>query len=80
MEERCQKIQEAFEREEKQRKEVEALNAKLLAEKTDLLKNLAGEKGSLMDVQEKAAKLQAQKGDLEVQLMVRITRFIIINY
>lgn len=64
------KVQEHLEREEKARKEVEALNATLLAEKTKLLSSLEGEKGSLGAVQERAAKLQAQKNDLESQLSV----------
>ncbi|XP_021927601.1 myosin heavy chain, muscle-like isoform X2 [Zootermopsis nevadensis] len=68
LEDKVQKAQEAFEKEEKLRKEVEALNSKLLQEKTDLLASLEGEKGSLSDVQERANKLQAQKTDLESQL------------
>jgi predicted nuclease with TOPRIM domain len=72
LEEKAQKAQEAFEKEEKLRKEVEALNAKLLQEKADLLASLEGEKGSLSDIQEKANKLQAQKTDLESQLHVSI--------
>ncbi|XP_041979134.1 myosin heavy chain, muscle isoform X9 [Aricia agestis] len=68
LEEKAQKAQEAFEKEEKLRKEVEALNAKLLEEKQALLANLEGEKGSLSETQERAAKLQAQKADLESQL------------
>lgn len=75
LEEKAQKAQEAFEKEEKLRKEVEALNAKLLQEKTELLANLEGEKGTLSDVQEKANKLQAQKTDLESQLHVSIVHF-----
>lgn len=70
LEEKAQKAQEAFEKEEKLRKEVEALNAKLLEEKTALLSSLEGEKGSLSEIQERAAKLQAQKNDLETQLRV----------
>ncbi|XP_062546189.1 myosin heavy chain, muscle-like isoform X5 [Armigeres subalbatus] len=68
LEEKAQKAQEAFEKEEKARKELEALNSKLLAEKTALLDSLSGEKGALQDFQEKAAKLNAQKNDLENQL------------
>ncbi|XP_050503325.1 myosin heavy chain, muscle isoform X7 [Diabrotica virgifera virgifera] len=68
LEEKAQKAQEAFEREEKAKKELEALYAKLLAEKTELLSNLEGEKGSLSETQERANKLQAQKNDLESQL------------
>ncbi|MDK0628403.1 hypothetical protein P5F04_16245, partial [Clostridium perfringens] len=68
LEEKAAKAQEAFEKEEKLRKELEVLNAKLLEEKTALLSNLEGEKGSLSETQERAAKLQAQKTDLENQL------------
>uniref|UniRef100_A0AAG5DQM6 Myosin heavy chain n=1 Tax=Anopheles atroparvus TaxID=41427 RepID=A0AAG5DQM6_ANOAO len=68
LEEKAQKAQEAFEKEEKMRKELEALNSKLLAEKTALLDSLSGEKGALQEYQEKSAKLTAQKNDLENQL------------
>ncbi|XP_076274751.1 myosin heavy chain isoform X50 [Rhynchophorus ferrugineus] len=68
LEEKAAKAQEAFEREEKAKKELEALYAKLLAEKTELLATLEGEKGSLSETQERANKLQAQKSDLESQL------------
>ncbi|XP_015512945.1 myosin heavy chain, muscle isoform X21 [Neodiprion pinetum] len=67
-EEKATRAQEAFEREEKARKELEALNSKLLSEKTDLLRQLEGEKGSLSEFQEKSIKLAAQKVDLESQL------------
>ena len=70
LEEKAAKAQEAFEREEKLRKELEVLNAKLLEEKTTLLSSLEGEKGSLSEFQEKTNKLQAQKADLESQLRV----------
>jgi DNA repair exonuclease SbcCD ATPase subunit len=70
LEEKAQKAQEAFEKEEKARKELEALNSKLLAEKTALLDSLSGEKGALQDYQEKCAKLSAQKNDLDNQLRV----------
>ena len=69
-EEKARKYQEAFEREEKMRIELEELNTKLLSEKTELLKHLDGEKGALSDYQEKALKLGAQKADLESQLAV----------
>ncbi|XP_018322124.1 myosin heavy chain, muscle isoform X19 [Agrilus planipennis] len=68
LEEKAKKAQEAFEREEKAKKELEGLYAKLLEEKTSLLSQLEGEKGSLSEVQERANKLQAQKSDLESQL------------
>lgn len=70
LEEKCAKVEEALQKEEKLRKEVESLNEKLLKEKTELLQSLEGEKGSLASYQEKAAKLQAQKSDLETQLAV----------
>nr|XP_018918175.1 PREDICTED: myosin heavy chain, muscle isoform X10 [Bemisia tabaci] len=68
LEDRAEKAEENWAREEKLRKELEALNTKLLDEKTNLLKNLEGEKGSLQSITERAAKLQAQKSDLESQL------------
>lgn len=74
LEEKAQKAQEAFEKEEKLRKELEALNSKMLAEKTALLDSLSGEKGALQDYQEKCAKLTAQKNDLDNQLRVSIHR------
>ncbi|XP_029155871.1 myosin heavy chain, muscle isoform X10 [Nylanderia fulva] len=75
LEEKAKKAQEAFEKEEKLRKELEELNAKLLSEKTNLLRQLEGEKGSLSDFQEKALKLNAQKADLESQLHDLSERF-----
>lgn len=79
LEEKAAKAQEAFEKEEKLRKELEVLNSKLLSEKTELLGKLEGEKGSFSEQQEKANKLAAQKGDLEQQLTVstNIFQFII---
>jgi len=68
LEEKAQKATEAFEREAKAKKELEALYAKLLAEKTELLGSLEGEKGQLSEIQERANKLAAQKSDLESQL------------
>lgn len=81
MEEKARKYQEAFEREEKMRIELEELNTKLLEEKTNLLKGLDSEKGALAEYQEKALKLGAQKADLESQLSVStfILFFIVIT-
>lgn len=70
LEEKAAKAQEAFEKEEKLRKEVEAVANKLQEEKTELLSRLQGEQGSLSETQERANKLQAQKADLENQLRV----------
>ncbi|XP_019882428.1 myosin heavy chain, muscle isoform X20 [Camponotus floridanus] len=75
LEEKAKKAQEAFEKEEKLRKELEELNAKLVTEKTNLLRQLEGEKGSLTDFQEKSLKLAAQKADLESQLQDLNDRF-----
>ncbi|CAL1689368.1 unnamed protein product [Lasius platythorax] len=75
LEEKARKAQEAFEKEEKLRKELEDLNSKLLTEKTNLLRQLEGEKGSLSDFQEKSLKLSAQKADLESQLQDLSDRF-----
>ncbi|XP_023175386.1 myosin heavy chain, muscle isoform X6 [Drosophila hydei] len=68
LEEKAKKAEELHAAEVKVRKELEALNAKLLAEKTALLDSLSGEKGQLQDFQERNAKLTAQKNDLENQL------------
>ena len=75
LEEKAAKAQEALEKEEKLRKDLEALNSKLLAEKTALLDSLSGEKGALQDYQEKCAKLTAQKNDLDNQLRVSIYNY-----
>jgi DNA repair exonuclease SbcCD ATPase subunit len=74
LEEKATKAQEALEKEEKLRKDLEALNSKLLAEKTALLDSLSGEKGAIQDYQEKCAKLTAQKNDLDNQLRVSIKK------
>ncbi|XP_032294514.1 myosin heavy chain, muscle isoform X19 [Drosophila virilis] len=68
LEEKAKKAEELHAAEVKVRKELEVLNAKLLAEKTALLDSLSGEKGQLQDFQERNAKLTAQKNDLENQL------------
>ncbi|XP_011345045.1 myosin heavy chain, muscle isoform X13 [Ooceraea biroi] len=75
LEEKARKAQEAFEKEEKLRKELEDMNTKLLSEKTNLLRQLEGEKGSLSEYQEKSLKLAAQKADLESQLQDLSDRF-----
>lgn len=80
LEEKARKAQEAFEKEEKLRKELEDMNSKLLTEKTNLLKQLEGEKGSLSDYQEKSLKLAAQKADIESQLQVSFGSFIPVSF
>lgn len=72
LEEEVETTKAALEKEEKARKELEALNTKLLQEKHQLLSSLEGEKGELSSIQERAAKLQAQKNDLDLQLQVSV--------
>lgn len=74
LEEEVETTKAALEKEEKMRKELEALNTKLLHEKQSLLSSLEGEKGELSSIQERAAKLQAQKNDLDLQLQVSYQR------
>ncbi|XP_043470810.1 myosin heavy chain, muscle isoform X8 [Leptopilina heterotoma] len=75
LQEKAKKFEESWIREEKMRKELEELNTKLLDEKTTLLRQLDGDKGSLAEYQEKALKLGAQKADLESQLADITDRF-----
>ncbi|XP_051154577.1 myosin heavy chain, muscle isoform X23 [Leptopilina boulardi] len=75
LQEKAKKFEESWIREEKMRKELEELNTKLLEEKTTLLRQLDGDKGSLAEYQEKALKLGAQKADLESQLADITDRF-----
>jgi chromosome segregation ATPase len=79
LEEKAAKAQEAFEKEEKARKEIEAAYTKLLNEKNELSASLEGEKGNIADFHEKTNKLKAQKSDLEAQLNVSFILFHIIN-
>lgn len=78
LEEKAKKAEEALAAEEKVRKDLEVLNSKLLAEKTALLESLSGEKNVLQEFQEKTAKLNAQKNDLDNQLRVRFFFYIFI--
>ncbi|XP_035730491.1 myosin heavy chain, muscle isoform X45 [Vespa mandarinia] len=75
LEEKAKKAQEAFEKEEKLRKELEEQNAKLTTEKNALQRQLDGEKGSLSEYMEKSLKLAAQKADMESQLQDLNDRF-----
>lgn len=76
LEEKARKAQEAFEKEEKLRKELEEQNSKLLTERNALQRQLDGEKGSLSEYMEKSLKLAAQKADLESQLQVSFFLFV----
>ncbi|KAF4519750.1 hypothetical protein B566_EDAN010343 [Ephemera danica] len=68
LEEKAQKAQDAFEKEEKAHKELQAAFNKMQQEKQELLNTLEGEKGNIADFHEKTNKLKAQKTDLEAQL------------
>lgn len=75
LEEKARKTQEALEKEEKLRKELEEQNSKLVTERDALQRQLDGEKGSLSEYMEKSLKLAAQKADLESQLQDLNDRF-----
>jgi len=68
LEAKAAKAQEAFEAEEKKRKELEAALSKANLEKADLMGRLSGETNVVQDMKDKQAKLLAQKGDVEAQL------------
>ena len=70
MEGKAAKAQEAFEKEEKHRKELEVSLAKANQEKADLMSRLTGETNVVADLHDKQNKLMAQKSDLESQLTV----------
>lgn len=76
LEEKAKKAEEALAAETKVREDLEQLNSKLLAEKTALLESLSGEKNVLQEFQEKTAKLNAQKNDLDNQLRVSYCKYI----
>lgn len=80
LEEKARKVQEAFEKEEKLRKELEEQNTKLISERNALQRQLDGEKGSLSEYMEKSLKLAAQKADIESQLQVSFHLSMIILY
>lgn len=72
LETKAAKAQEAFEAEEKKRKELEASLAKANMEKADLMGRLSGETNVVQEMKDKNAKLLAQKGDVESQLAVSV--------
>jgi len=75
LEDKAVKAQEAFEKEEKVRKELEVAKAKLEHEKQELLARLDAEAGNVADYVAKQQKLAAQKADLESQLTVSVIIF-----
>merc|ERR1719228_420357 len=68
LEDKAQEMEDRFLKEEKLRKDLEDVNATLLAEKNDLLHKLDSEKGGYSDLLDRQAKTQAQKADLEANL------------
>ncbi|XP_076312164.1 myosin heavy chain, muscle-like isoform X3 [Tachypleus tridentatus] len=68
MEEKLKKEHEAFEKEEKLRKDLETQNVKLLQDKNDLFLQLEAERSQCGDTEERLAKAMSQKADLSSQL------------
>ena len=68
-------LEENFGKEEKTRKDVEALNAKLTAEKQQIALELEREREALAESEERSAKILAQKTDLERQVYTSLTLF-----
>ncbi|KAE9554526.1 hypothetical protein FO519_002282 [Halicephalobus sp. NKZ332] len=68
LEKRCKDLEDSVAKEEKSRKDVEALNTKIAAEKQQLALLLEQEKEALAESEERSAKLLSQKSDLEKQL------------
>ncbi|XP_049273733.1 myosin heavy chain, muscle-like isoform X24 [Rhipicephalus sanguineus] len=68
LEEKLKKTQEALDKEEKLRKELEDKNVKILQEKNDLFLQLEAERMGAGDVEERLNKALTQKNDLESQL------------
>lgn len=75
LEDKAAKAQEAFEKEEKLRKELEANLAKLNVEKAELLARLQAESGTVTEFMDKQNKLMSQKADVEAQLNVSPASF-----
>ncbi len=59
--------------EEKKRKELDALHAKLLKEKNDIMAQLQSQRDGTSNVEDVVNKLEAQKKDLEKQITVSHT-------
>merc|ERR1719357_2454619 len=74
LEEVAVKAEEEFAKEVKAREELEAKNALLNDERTELLAALDSTKGGMGDFLDKQAKLQAQKAELEGQLNETLVR------
>jgi len=68
LEDEFKALKEAFEKEEKLRKETEESNAKLIKEKNDVYLQLESERANTANAEERLARLVTQKADLEQQI------------
>ncbi|CAF3613437.1 unnamed protein product [Adineta steineri] len=68
LEDEYKALKEAFEKEEKRRKEIEENNAKLVREKNDMYLQLEAERTNTSGAEERLARLITQKADLEQQI------------
>ncbi|CAF1505779.1 unnamed protein product, partial [Adineta steineri] len=68
LEDEYKALKEAFEKEEKRRKEIEENNAKLVREKNDMYLQLEAERTNTSGAEERLARLITQKADLEQQV------------
>uniref|UniRef100_A0AC34FKU4 Myosin motor domain-containing protein n=1 Tax=Panagrolaimus sp. ES5 TaxID=591445 RepID=A0AC34FKU4_9BILA len=65
LEKRCKDLEDSVTKEEKTRKDAEAVNSKLTAEKQQLSLQLEQEREALAESEERSAKILSQKSDLE---------------
>ncbi|CAF3451696.1 unnamed protein product [Rotaria socialis] len=68
LEDEYKALKEAFEKEEKLRKETEESNAKLIKDKNDMYLQLESERTNTAGVEERLSRLVTQKADLEQQI------------
>jgi len=68
LEDEYKALKEAFEKEEKLRKDTEESNAKLIKEKNDMYLQLESERSNTAGAEERLARLVTQKADLESQI------------
>ncbi|CAF2365471.1 unnamed protein product [Rotaria sp. Silwood2] len=68
LEDEYKALKEAFEKEEKLRKDTEENNAKLIKEKNDMYLQLESERANTSGAEERLARLVTQKADLEQQV------------
>ena len=70
LEKKCKELEESYSREERTRKEAESVIEKLNAERQALLLQLEQERDMTAEGEERAAKILAQKSDVEKQVRV----------